>query len=97
MTAFLLFLTALFAQQPQAAGQSQEAAAQASTAQTPATNASPPQERLICRRRVRSGTLAGFENDCRTAADWRALYRGTEQSWRQVQGTYGSTNCRPNC
>ncbi len=80
---------------------------QASTGAAPLatqTNATPARERMICRRQARIGTLAGYETICHTAAEWQVMARGSQESYRQLQGTLGSTHsreggggmCRPN-
>ena len=82
-------------------GAQQQAPAETATA---ATQATPARERQICRRQARIGTLAGYESVCRTEAEWRAIAAGTQSSYRQLQGTHGSTHgregggslCRPN-
>jgi hypothetical protein len=78
-----------------AGGQQQASAATATaTAQAPTPAAAPARDRQICRRHTRIGTLAGFESICHTEAEWRAVARGTQSSYEQLQGTHGSTNHR---
>lgn len=84
----------------------QQVSADTATAAAQATsqNAVPASERRICRRQTRIGTLAGSETVCHTAAEWQAMARGSQESYRQLQGTLGSTHsreggggiCRPN-
>jgi hypothetical protein len=50
--------------------------------------------RMICKREVRTGTLAGFQRTCHTRAEWTAIALGTQDSWKQLQGVAGSTNER---
>ena len=99
----ILFLLGLAAtggllQDPTAsAGQTQATVAQpgtirAATRQTAMRDHGPARERRICQRELRTGTLAGYSSTCRTAAEWQALARGTQESWRQLQGTHGSTH-----
>jgi hypothetical protein len=74
----------------------QQAAAATATATTQTTSVSttPARDRQICRRQARIGTLAGFESICHTEAEWRAIARGSQASWGQLQGTFGATNDR---
>ena len=60
----------------------------------PAATAKDDSARMICKREVRTGTLAGFQRTCRTRAEWSALAQGTQDSWKQLQGVAGSTNER---
>jgi hypothetical protein len=76
------------------AGGQQRAPTATATSQAPTPAAAPARDRQICRRHVRIGTLAGFESICHTEAEWRAIARGTQSSYEQMQGTHGSTNHR---
>ncbi len=54
--------------------------------------AAPKAEKKICRRRVRTGSLADYERLCATAAEWSRMSQRTQQEWGALQGTHGSTN-----
>jgi protein TonB len=64
------------------------AAAPAGPVQT-ASAAKP--EKKICRRRVKTGSLADYERLCATQADWDRMGERTRQEWGALQGTLGST------
>jgi protein TonB len=61
----------------------------ASTA-TPMKAAAKP-EKKICRRRVKTGSLADYERLCATQADWDRMAQRTKEEWGAVQGAFGST------
>ena len=106
----LLFLSLAIAgvttSEPNAVAGDVQGGGQQQTSTTPlaaSQAAAPARERQICRRQARIGTLAGYESVCHTAAEWQAMARGTQESYRQLQGTLGSTHdreggllCRPN-
>lgn len=73
-----------------------EQRAPVATATTPTSSLDsiPARDRQICRRQARTGTLSGFERICHTEAEWRAVARGSQQSWQQMQGAFGSTHGR---
>jgi TonB family protein len=48
-------------------------------------------EKKICRRRVKTGSLADYERLCATQADWDRMADRTRQEWGAVQGVAGST------
>lgn len=54
-----------------------------------ATSAKP--EKKICRRRVKTGSLADYERLCATAAEWERMSQQTQREWGALQGTHGST------
>lgn len=54
-----------------------------------AANATP--ERIVCKRTVRIGTLAGFERTCMTPTDWARQSDEMRQPWDEVQGRKGAT------
>jgi TonB family protein len=56
-----------------------------------ATSASSKPEKKICRRRIKTGSLADYERLCATQADWDRMAERTRQEWGAVQGTLGST------
>jgi TonB family protein len=45
----------------------------------------------ICRRRIKTGSLADYERLCATQADWDRMAQRTKEEWGAVQGTLGST------
>ena len=49
-------------------------------------------EKKICRRRVKTGSLANYERLCATASEWSRMSQRTQQEWGALQGTFGSTN-----
>ncbi|MEO7178025.1 MAG: energy transducer TonB [Allosphingosinicella sp.] len=62
---------------------------------TPATiriAAAPKLEKKICRRKVKTGSLADYERMCATAAEWSLMTQRTQQEWGALQGTLGSTH-----
>jgi hypothetical protein len=80
-----------------------QAAAPAS-AETPAQSPAPvtllasskgAADKMICKRHVRTGTLAGIERTCYTRAEWQRLGSLTRDAWRELQGSKGSTNSVP--
>ncbi|HEX8448166.1 MAG TPA: energy transducer TonB [Allosphingosinicella sp.] len=54
--------------------------------------ATPPPEKKICRRKVKTGSLADYERHCATAAEWSRMSQQTQREWGALQGTHGSTN-----
>ncbi|MEA3009755.1 MAG: periplasmic protein TonB [Sphingomonadales bacterium] len=48
-------------------------------------------EKKICRRRVKTGSLADYERLCATQADWDRMAQRTKEEWGAVQGAFGST------
>jgi TonB family protein len=63
--------------------------APAASAATMAAAAKP--EKKICRRRVKTGSLADYERLCATAADWDRMAERTRAEWGAVQGVLGNT------
>jgi TonB family protein len=53
--------------------------------------ATPKPEKKICRRKVKTGSLADYERLCATAADWERMSQQTRREWGALQGTQGST------
>lgn len=53
-------------------------------------NAAP--EKVICKKNVRTGTLAGVERTCMTQRDWNRQSDETKQTWDELQGRKGSTH-----
>jgi TonB family protein len=56
----------------------------------PVTLADAP-EKVICKKSVRTGTLAGFERTCMTQRQWDRQSDETKQVWDEIQGRKGST------
>lgn len=48
-------------------------------------------EKKICRRRLKTGSLADYERLCATKADWARMSQRTQEEWGALQGTLGST------
>lgn len=53
--------------------------------------ATPKPEKKICRRKVKTGSLADYERHCATAAEWARMTQETQREWGALQGTLGST------
>jgi len=66
-------------------------AAAATAATAPVRLASAKPEKKICRRRVKTGSLADYERLCATQADWDRMSQRTQQEWGALQGALGST------
>jgi TonB family protein len=49
-------------------------------------------EKKICRRRIKTGSLADHERLCATQADWDRMAQRTKEEWGAIQGSFGSTN-----
>jgi TonB family protein len=66
----------------------------ASTAQlaAPQAIASSGGDKVICKKTVRTGTLAGFERTCMTQREWNRQSDEMKQPWEDVQGKKGSTS-----
>lgn len=60
-------------------------------AATPVRIAAAKPEKKICRRRVKTGSLANYERLCATQADWDRMAQRTKEEWGAVQGAFGST------
>lgn len=54
--------------------------------------ATPKPEKKICRRKVKTGSLADYERHCATAAEWSRMSQQTQREWGALQGTHGSTS-----
>jgi periplasmic protein TonB len=48
-------------------------------------------EKKICKRKVKTGSLADYERLCATAAEWARMSENTQREWGALQGTHGST------
>lgn len=49
-------------------------------------------EKMICKKAVRTGTLAGFERTCMTQREWARQSDEEREMWQEVQGKKGSTS-----
>jgi TonB family protein len=65
--------------------------ATASAAPAPAAAGS---ARLICRRKLKTGSLAAFERTCMTKAEWDRYTANERAFWAEQQGQKGATNER---
>lgn len=52
----------------------------------------PKPEKKICRRKLRTGSLADYERHCATADEWARMTQQTQREWGALQGTLGSTH-----
>jgi TonB family protein len=66
----------------------------ASTAQlsAPQAIASSALDKVICKKTVRTGTLAGFERTCMTQREWNRTSDEEKQPWEEIQGKKGFTS-----
>ena len=48
-------------------------------------------EKKICRRRLKTGSLADYERLCATRTDWDRMAERTRAEWGAVQGVLGNT------
>jgi protein TonB len=63
----------------------------AAAAASPVRIAAAKPEKKICRRRVKTGSLADYERLCATQADWDRMAQRTQEEWGAIQGAFGST------
>jgi TonB family protein len=49
-------------------------------------------EKLVCRRKLRTGSLADYERMCATRSDWDRMSQRTQEEWGSIQGAFGSTH-----
>jgi TonB family protein len=64
-----------------------------------ATTLAPPQpvaaaaapEKVICRKTLRTGSLAAYDRTCMTAREWSRQSDATKDTWDEIQGRKGST------
>ena len=57
---------------------------------TPVKLADAP-EKIICKKSIRTGSLAGVERTCMTQREWDKQSDDTKQVWDELQGRKGST------
>ena len=84
-----MIIMALALQAPLPAGA--EASAQPVISIKPAAAAKGAPEKMICKRQVRTGSLASVERTCYTRAEWQRLADQTRDAWQEMQGVKGST------
>lgn len=84
-----LLLSSLFAAPTPAAA---DATPQSPTAVRTGSGAAAPAEKLICKRRLKTGTLASYEKSCHTRADWERIGDRWRETWAEMQGSKGSTH-----
>jgi hypothetical protein len=84
MSGFALLLSALV----------QTAAPTPAAAQTaaPQTASAIDSEKIVCKKRPKTGSLAGVEKVCHTKADWDRIQRMSREAWEEVQGAKGSSH-----
>jgi len=49
-------------------------------------------EKKVCKKTIRTGTLAGFERTCMTPTEWNRQADEMRQPWEDIQGKKGSTH-----
>ena len=90
--AHLAFLMPLLLQGATAAPA--DAAAQPQPVQVAAAEKTPAlkrdEDKVICRRQQKTGSLAGFTRVCHTKAQWQRTANDTKHNFRQIQGHKGS-------
>ncbi|HYZ49136.1 MAG TPA: hypothetical protein VE567_09620 [Sphingomonas sp.] len=47
---------------------------------------------VICKRKLRAGSLAAFEKRCHTRAEWQRLSDEERENWGELQGSKGSSH-----
>ncbi|MFL6843259.1 MAG: energy transducer TonB [Allosphingosinicella sp.] len=52
----------------------------------------PASEKRICKRTLKTGTLATYERQCLTEAQWHRQRESQRDAWGDLQGTKGSTS-----
>lgn len=57
----------------------------------PQAIASSALDKVVCKKTVRIGTLAGFERTCMTVRDWDRQANEMKQPWDDLQGRKGTT------
>jgi len=55
-----------------------------------ATSAAP--EKLVCKKSLKTGTLAGYERTCLTPTEWAKQSAAQKAEWEDLQGKKGSTS-----
>jgi TonB family protein len=49
-------------------------------------------DKVVCKKTVRTGTLAGFERTCMTVREWTRASDAQKESWEDAQGKKGFTS-----
>jgi hypothetical protein len=57
-----------------------------------ATTNAAPGDKLVCKKRLRTGTLADYEKICHTKAQWERIGAAWRDTWAEMQGIKGSTH-----
>jgi TonB family protein len=57
-------------------------------------DAAPASEKRICKRSLKTGTLATYERICATQAEWARHRNRNRDEWGELQGAKGSTSGR---
>ena len=68
------------------------AAAKETTAVSAPRGQAQPADKVICRKRVKTGTLSGYEKSCHTRLEWERIGDLWRETWQEIQGTHGSTH-----
>jgi TonB family protein len=58
---------------------------------TTLASASAP-DKMVCKKTVRTGTIAGVERTCMTQRDWASQSDQEREEWQEIQGKKGSTS-----
>ena len=56
-----------------------------------ATGNGAPGDKLVCKKRLKTGTLADYEKICHTKAEWERIGAAWRDTWGEIQGSKGST------
>jgi len=51
-----------------------------------------PAGKLICKKRLKTGTLADYEKICHTKGEWERIGAAWRDTWGEIQGSKGSTH-----
>lgn len=51
----------------------------------------PASGKRICKRKIKTGSLADYERLCATAAEWAKMSEQTQREWGALQGSHGSS------
>ena len=81
MSGFALLLSALV-----------QTAAPTQAVTAPQTASAIDSEKVVCKKRPKTGSLAGYEKVCHTKADWDKIGRMSREAWEEVQGAKGSSH-----
>ena len=57
-----------------------------------AVTASAAPEKVVCKKIVRTGTVAGIERTCMTPTEWAKQSDAMREDWQEIQGKKGSTS-----